>query len=219
MLNRRRAALLIAGGLSACASVPPADALRSPGAQRVLLLEPRHHPEPALRAGFSQRFASAAFLAGEQAELANMLRGWERPVLPAFEAALASGLRERRVAVERIARGSPEERQLAGGATARVLHSHLEAGFVYRTLAADTYAPFVQALLMAQAPDGSVPYRKVYVATRRPFNPFLGRLEGASRYEAADLQAVARDPAAAVQAFTVLAAQLGAKFAAELASA
>ena len=66
------------------------------------------------------------------------------------------------------------------------------------------------------APSGTVTYHQLYVATDRPFNPFMKILRPSAPYTLTDIGSLSTAPAPALDALALLAAQIGEKFAFDL---
>ena len=212
--TRRAIASSLLLALAGCASRDPDRVRFALGGNRVLLGEALSSPELRLEVSPWAAAVSGATLAREQADLNSNLGPWSDSVVPSFVRAFEAALRAR--GIETVSM-SGQARSSAPAASGTILiRTHLTAGFVYRTLTSSSHVPFVQAVLEASDPGGTVRYRQLHVATDRPFNPLMASLPANSSYVLSDLNLVRSERRPALAALSTLAAQLGARFAANL---
>lgn len=133
-------------------------------------------------------------------------------VLSEFTEAFVHALEQRGYHVIRVTRDQrkPGIKQPAEDA---VINGYIEAGFVYKTIASDSYEPYVQAVVeMSSAEDGRVLYHKLFVASNRSYNPFMTTLPSKVRYSFKNIEQMRTSPDQANEALAGLAAQLGTQY-------
>jgi len=200
--------LLIAG----CAS-PMNGALTRLQATRTTFLEPRYDIDLKMQASDWQT-ESAATLARVRGQVNASVGPWYNVVVPAFSDAFISALQLSGVRVDRMGSGSlSADKSLSFP----LVRSFLTAGFISKTLTSSSYAPFVSVVLGLWGENGMV-YQKLYVASDRSINLFITRLPPATPFLLADIESLRDNPEPTLNAFCVLAQQLGQKFAADILS-
>ena len=199
--------------LAGCSTERPRGPLSTLASRRIVFLEPLYSADLKLNVSPLSAPISAAALAKEEADLNARSFAWRETVVRSFAESFASSLRERNMeAVQVRQEAQPWIQQNAEP----MIRSFLTAGFVYKTLNAPSYAPYVQVVLEFLAQGGAVTYHQLYVATDRPFNPFMKILQPTAPYLLPDIGSLSTAPAPALDALAALAAQIGGKFAADL---
>jgi len=181
-------------------------------ATRISFLAPDYAPELRMETGDWPALDSAATIERERARASARFRRWHEVAVPSFADALVSALRGHGVAVDRLTDVMSPDRS----PSLPFVRCFLSAGFVYKTLTSSTYAPFVSGVLGVWDPNGVIVYRKLYVASDRSINLFITRLPPATPLLLDDVASLDGDPEPGLNAFRLLAQQLGEKFAADL---
>ena len=219
-IANRRAALstltLTLSPLVGCVSSQPQRGFSSLPAKTIALLEPRYEPALKLKVTDWARPISATNLQSEEGAINNSMRLWSNVVTGRFSGSLAAALRNAGFDVHAIPQNHAPTARSGGHAAS--IRSFLTAGFVYKTFTSATYAPFCQVVLEANLPSGAVLYRKLYSATDRSLNLFITNFPASTSYVFEEIETLQSEREQALEALANLAAQLGQRFAAELAA-
>jgi hypothetical protein len=211
--------MALAAALSICivgCSTPyPNGGSAALSTKRILFVEPGFDPTLELQIPFWSPPISANDVRAEKSRINDALSSRSPKIVDQFANTLVKDFQDRGYIVERVAHENwPVLRQAP--ANELLVRGGLTAGFVYKTLLSTDYVPFVQVVLEVYSADGRTFYHQLYVATDRPFNPFMKSLPANTTYSMDDINSLAAAPDDAIDALAVLADQLANKFAADI---
>ncbi len=196
-----------------CAISYPKRGLSELKVKRIHYISPRHEPDLELNISPWASDALAANIKSQRDAINAELGSWSDRVVSQFSISLIDSLQRHEFEVDISGNDGTGSQPNIYGASIR---SYLTAGFVSRIYTSQTFAPFVEVLLEARSVAAETFYHQLYVATNRPFNLFMNSMPANTNYLLGSIDSLHSEHEAALEALTLLAAQLGEKFAEDL---